>query len=306
MAEPVTSRFLVYALTDPRSDAVRYIGKSCTGLRRPAQHGRPAALSQDHTHKGNWIRGLVAEGLSYGIVALECSSNEEAVAGAERRWIARGRAEGWPLTNICDGGEGVCGLHQTAATRQRIREALSGMKRSPKTCEKIGAAHRGLPMPDHVKSALLASNLGCKRGPLSLETRARMSLAQRGHVVTDECREKLRQANLGKTISEEARAKIGLAHRGRKRPPETGQRIASAMRGNKNALGATRSPETRRKVSLALRGYRHSPESIANMTAARRIRQQREAEAKQCKVPRPSSAARAIMRGYESGPFAPW
>ena len=70
-------RFLVYALIDPRTGAVRYIGKSSTGMRRPRQHINKCYLAGDD-YKARWIRQLLSLGLTYEIaildVCVDCST----------------------------------------------------------------------------------------------------------------------------------------------------------------------------------------------------------------------------------------
>src|SRR5438552_2383132 len=104
MAAP---KFLIYALCDPRDNAIRYIGKSSNGLRRPQAHRYPSARI-DGTHRAKWLQALHLLGLRATIEIVEvCSAislNE-----AERFWIEEFRREGCKLTNHCDGGEGTAG-----------------------------------------------------------------------------------------------------------------------------------------------------------------------------------------------------
>lgn len=111
-------RCLIYGLIDPRTLLIRYIGKSVNGLYRPRCHKSSAHL-KEKTYKNNWIKQLIYEGLSYDIVVLEDTSREEIVQ-AERWWIAYGRALGWPLTNLTDGGEGPLGRKISEEQRARL------------------------------------------------------------------------------------------------------------------------------------------------------------------------------------------
>lgn len=102
------SKHLIYGLRDPRDGAIRYVGKSSTGMKRPKAHSKRAASEQ--THKAAWIRKLQAAGLQYEIVVLEqlgddCS--KDLINAREIAWIALGReALGDRLTNGSDGGDG--------------------------------------------------------------------------------------------------------------------------------------------------------------------------------------------------------
>lgn len=63
------------------------------------------------------------------------------------------------------------------------------------------------------------------------EARANMSAAQRGRVVSAECRAKLSEINKGKRHTPESRAKMSISNRGRIVSAEARERGASKMRG---------------------------------------------------------------------------
>src|SRR6266498_3844316 len=93
---------IVYLLRDPRDHAPRRDG---------------------NIRKVRWIRGLLAKGLMYEIEILSTVSDHDALVRAEIEWIARGRAEGWSLLNLTDGGEGAVGIAVSAETRARMSAA---------------------------------------------------------------------------------------------------------------------------------------------------------------------------------------
>ena len=137
------SRFLIYALVDPRSGEIRYIGKSCKGMGRPKEHGRPWQRTNDRTHKGNWVREVTRLNIGYLVMVLQDVRLEESsrLCEFERDWIAYGRSEGWPLTNFTDGGDGqVLGYKPSAEARARVSAALKGRKKSPEVRARMKAA----------------------------------------------------------------------------------------------------------------------------------------------------------------------
>ena len=75
--------------------------------------------------------------------------------------------------------------------------------------------------------------------PKSPETRAKLSAAQMGHVVTEATKDKLR----GRVVSDEARQKIGNANRGKKHTPETRAQMSVSRRGRQH------SEETKAKIA---------------------------------------------------------
>ena len=92
---------LIYGLIDPRTILIRYVGLSSTGLKRPRCHRRPSCAD---TYCRRWVRELQRAGLDYEITILEVVDSATKLAETERWWIAFGRACGWPLTNLTEGG----------------------------------------------------------------------------------------------------------------------------------------------------------------------------------------------------------
>lgn len=88
----------------------------------------------------------------------------------------------------------------------------------------------------------------------SLETRARLSAAQKGRAKSQAMREKLAASRTGKTLSLETREKIGASQRGRKlQSEETRQRLADALRrryerGEQGFKGRKHSENTKQKM----------------------------------------------------------
>lgn len=93
---------------------------------------------------------------------------------------------------------------------------------------------------------------------LSSETRAKLSAARKGKLLSIEHRRKISENHvgmLGKTHSKEARKKMSEAKLGKKRAPfssETLKRMGDARRGRRLSL------EHREKIGSAKRGRKHS------------------------------------------------
>ncbi|SRR6266487_382289 len=109
----------------------------------------------------------------------------------------------------------------------RIAGSSLGIKRSAETCEKIGAAHRGLKPSPEAREKNRQAQLG-RPGywtgkKVSSEIRANMSAVRRGRPAhnrgtkhTPEAIEKIRLAGLGRTYSAETRAKMSTSIRAAK------------------------------------------------------------------------------------------
>jgi hypothetical protein len=89
---------------------------------RPRSHTNPSSL-KSKSHRANWIRQLVGNGKQPIITILEKLDSRELLSPAEIKWIAYGKTNEWPLTNITDGGEGSGPRPDLAA----IRKATKGL-----------------------------------------------------------------------------------------------------------------------------------------------------------------------------------
>lgn len=95
----------IYGLQDPRDGLIYYVGKSNRPEYRLRQHLKDETTNRN---KALWLGDLKVASIKPVLVILE-ETDAQDWATAERRWIAKGRADGWPLTNILAGGMGYCG-----------------------------------------------------------------------------------------------------------------------------------------------------------------------------------------------------
>lgn len=98
----------------------------------------------------------------------------------------------------------------------------------------------------------------------SAETRAKLSAALKGHVVSAETRTRMQAAPRGPRppLTTTHRAKIQAALQGRVFSPETRAKMSAALQGH------THSPETLAKLSATHKGRMPSPETRAKLSAA--------------------------------------
>ena len=89
----------IYALLDPRTGLVRYIGKTRNPAKRMEGHVSPGRHSR--TPVAKWSRMLRGEGLRPEMMVLEWVDDWQS---AERGWIQHGRDEGVSLLNVAKGG----------------------------------------------------------------------------------------------------------------------------------------------------------------------------------------------------------
>jgi hypothetical protein len=218
---------IIYSLSDPRTDALRYVGKTEVDLNeRLRGHLKETA----DTHKARWIAQLKSVGIVPKIEPLETLENPSTGEWeeAERFWIECLRQYGLPLTNLDAGGFG-------------------GNKKSTETKLKIGNANRGRVFPLEIRKKFSIARLSMDSEQKKLIS-LKISAANRQRKASSETREKLSLAHKGKKRSLEAVIKTANANRGKKRSIEFCQKIRLIN------LGRKQSAETIAKRSASMKG----------------------------------------------------
>lgn len=227
----MSRHFLVYGLRDPRTNEIRYVGKSSSGRRRPRAHISPSNLAKESTYKANWLRSLLRLGLRPEVVLLEEVADAGLLSQAEIRWIAVGRAAiGARFTNATDGGEGVLGLVMSPNARQKMSKAKSAAWQKPEIRERV----------------LAAQNAG-KRDPAF-----RRSMSKKVSALMEDTahRERISNATAAAWADPVKRDRMSSAINAAKQKPEFGKKISAA---NKIALNR---PEVKAKkrATMVARG----------------------------------------------------
>lgn len=149
--------FYIYGLIDPRTEEIRYIGKSVRPHERTRNHiNEPPS----NCHRSHWLQQLKRASVEPVLVLLEHYSGGVSWQRVERWWIAFGRSQGWPLTNNTDGGDGVRGLSDE--TRERMRKTWLGRRHKPETIEKLRIARRRRVTSDATRAKMSATRRGRK------------------------------------------------------------------------------------------------------------------------------------------------
>jgi hypothetical protein len=183
---------VIYALCEPTTGEIRYIGKTAIKpSRRLVQHISLAETGfKSHLHC--WLRSLKER----PVMRELCTVPREDDSEMEMLVIAELRASGYRLTNTTAGGDGFRGVGRTKEHNQKIADALRGSKHSPERCAAISAARAG-----------------------------------KGHAHTDESRAKIGAAHKGRVFSAETKAKMADSASKRapsKRSPETREKMRQA------------------------------------------------------------------------------
>lgn len=163
----------IYALLDPDTRDVHYIGKTDDMAKRLKNHLQPAAL-KIRCRRTSWLKGLLKKGKKPLMVMLE-EVEQEHWKQKECYWIAFYRALGAHLMNTAEGGGGgVKPEWITPEMRGNMRAAQLGKKRSAESIQKQ-----------------IAARLGVKRKP---ETILKMSLANKGKAPSEATKQAQREA----------------------------------------------------------------------------------------------------------------
>lgn len=196
----------IYGLRDPRTKKIRYIGKADNPKNRLQNHLCPSNLVRKK-HTSQWLALLKRLGLKPILVILQELDNDEDWEAAERRWIKNFKDAGCDLTNITEGGEGGAtygrlGKPWTEEHRKRYTESRKGVPISAdaKTHSPENRKKRGEAIAQHWKE--VRARGGKKKGQVHTpESKARLSEAHTGKILTAEHKRKLSFAKLGRTWS---------------------------------------------------------------------------------------------------------
>ena len=219
----------IYGLVDPISNEIRYVGKSVDPEGRLEQHIK----DQSHVYRTYWIRSLLKRGLKPTCIILERVEPSNDWEASERYWIAYGHEQGWRLTNLTSGGDG---LHDP----------------SPETRAKMSKSQKA-------------------RGPLSMKARASYSRAFKGRKLTKEWKEKISGSLIGHTVSRYTRKLLSMFNKGKKRTVEARAKSSKAMKAlwaDPNSIFNSKKYRDKRAASLV--GHPVSEETKQRMREGHR------------------------------------
>jgi hypothetical protein len=147
---PPSPVYKIYALIDPRTDEVRYVGFTCRDLSDRLYGHVKVAKEGYNAHCSRWIRQLLSLDIEPHIMLLEKISMRFTWQEREKFWIRKGKRLGWQLTNMTEGGDGVIGItpwskgrHLSLEHKQRLSDSLKGYKFTTERCLNISIALTG-------------------------------------------------------------------------------------------------------------------------------------------------------------------
>ncbi len=175
----------IYALVDPRTDCVLYIGQTRNARNRYSSHCNPRR--NDRGPRVRWIWALKKINLRPQLIELEVVE-EAAAAITEHFWISSCRAAGALLLNLTDGDAAPTpehrakisashvGMKASAATRAKLTAQRTGLQQTAETVEKRRQKLRDRSFQQETLAKMTAS---AQKRQLPSDTREKLSkLAQ--------------------------------------------------------------------------------------------------------------------------------
>ena len=113
----------IYVLIDPRTDHVRYVGKTNKPNYRYNAH--ISDVKRRHTHSSSWINSLLKIGLKPKFEIIDTCSEDDWIFW-EQHYISLYKSWNFKLTNHTIGGEGMYGYKHTQEWKDIRSEKYSG------------------------------------------------------------------------------------------------------------------------------------------------------------------------------------
>lgn len=185
-----------------------------------------------------------------------------------------GNADLWLALKIMSQGK-RSGLYKFnartfAQIREKCAEANRGRKMSPEARAKMSIASKRQVHTEERRRKCSETQKGRKK---TVEQCLKNSLAQRGKTHSEETKQKLSKSLTGRNFSEEHRRNLALSRIGKKHNSAT---ILKIKNGN---LGKVMSEEAKRKISASnigkSTGRKHSEETLAKMRTPRKKTRER-------------------------------
>ncbi len=164
------SALFIYGMSDPRTNEIRYVGKTHNLIGRLENHLR---RKDERSIKSKWIKDLKCLNLAPEIFILEEVKNEN-WQELEIFWIQYLKFIGCNLTNSTAGGMGM--RNMVPELSGRIKNSRKGLRYSEESRQKISDSKKGVKLSKHQRTAISESRKGMK---FSDSHRLNISIAQK-------------------------------------------------------------------------------------------------------------------------------
>ena len=134
----------IYGLIDPRTNELRYVGKTSRGLSERLRAHITRRNLHNKRHSSRWISGVILSGTKPEIFEIEKVPDGWCWKEAESFWIEYFKSIGCRLTNISGGGVGAAGSKRSPEFIANIRAKMIGRTFDDEWKRKISEAKRGV------------------------------------------------------------------------------------------------------------------------------------------------------------------
>lgn len=111
-------RYKIYKLIDPKTNDIRYIGRTVQTLsNRLKKHLK----ADDKSHRVNWIKSLIKNGLEPKIELICETDSFENCCELEQFYIKKYKKLGFKLVNMTNGGDGSIGFKHSEETIIKLK-----------------------------------------------------------------------------------------------------------------------------------------------------------------------------------------
>lgn len=228
----------IYALTDPFTSEIRYVGKSIAPRKRLRGHIIAARNHAYDHHTSRWIRKLLEAGAEPIMKILEAVPPEDDWRESERAWVKAFEESGARLTNSTAGGEGLDYRNPEDKARyiENLRRSMEAYRATPEGKEQMRRMIAGSQTP---------------------ESRAKRSQSLRETYAAPEMKDKMSKVTSEINSRPEVKAKRSKSSIEMWKNPEVRKKFEAA-----NA-----DPEVSKKKSDAKKKLWADPESAARLRA---------------------------------------
>ena len=144
----------IYALLDPNTEQIRYVGKTVHCPKRRLQNH---LHEKGNTYKCNWIKSL--NGKIPELLILDVVNKDDWIFW-EQYWISQCKTWGFKLTNATLGGEGHCGYKPSIESTLKRSKSLTGSKRTIEQRDRMSKSRIGMTFTEEHKNNLSLSHKG--------------------------------------------------------------------------------------------------------------------------------------------------
>lgn len=165
-----TKSYVTYAISDPRTNSVVYVGQASSFEKRKRQHLRLGAR-RPNLRKQNiktWLFDTISQGVIPEFTILEEVASEELSLISELQWVKKLKSEGHPLLNKWSIHQEKAYADDTVSESDKIQRYLAnrnrGVKRKPKLRDTSSIAEfsnmKWLPAEDQNLLSLYEQGMG--------------------------------------------------------------------------------------------------------------------------------------------------